>query len=102
MFGFGRAISNAKAELKVSRRIWGKNEFIVYMAPLRLPPYDTQKDGAKVNDRTAKFIGNSTALNSLAYFAKYNADGSWQPGWIPSQADMLSEDWYVIHKTDDM
>lgn len=30
-----------------------------------------------------------------AYFSMWTAQGTWQPGWLASQADMLAEDWEV-------
>jgi len=94
---FGQAIEAAKMGHKIARSGWnGKNMFVVYMEPLSLPPFNTQGTDRKVNDRTAKWIGEDQPLNSQGYFAMYCADKTWQPGWLASQRDMLSEDWMVI------
>ncbi len=71
----------------------GKGMFIAYMPPLYLPPFSTQEAGPRVNDRTAKYIGVDTPLDSQGYFAMFTATKQWQPGWLASQADMLAEDW---------
>lgn len=94
---FGHAIEAAKKGRKIARRGWnGKNMFVVYMPPLQLPPYNTQGTARKVNDRTAKFIGEDAPLDCQPYFAMYNAQQQWIPGWLASQSDMLADDWEVI------
>ena len=94
---FGKAIEAMKRGGKVARTGWnGKNMFIVMMPPLKLPPFNTQEPGPKVNDRTAKFIGEDTPLDCQPYIAMYNAQKQWIPGWVASQSDMLSDDWNVI------
>ncbi len=94
---FGEAIEAAKSDKKIARKGWnGKNMFVVYMPPLKLPPYNTTDTARKVNDRTAKFIGEDQPLDCQPYFAMYNAQGQWIPGWLASQTDMLAEDWCII------
>jgi hypothetical protein len=62
-----------------------------------LPPYSTQGTERKVNDRTAKWIGEDAPLNCRPYLALFNSAGGWQPGWNASQADMLADDdWTVV------
>jgi Protein of unknown function (DUF2829) len=94
---FGLAIEAAKKGLKIARGGWnGKNMFVAYMLPLYLPPHNNQEAGPKVNERTAKHIGEDTPLDSQAYFAMFNAQGKWQPGWLASQSDMLADDWEIV------
>lgn len=94
---FGEAIRELKKGKKLAREKWnGKNMFIVYMSGMKLPPYNTQGTNRKVNDRTAKFIGEDTPLNSQPYLAMYNAQKEWIPGWLASQSDMLDNDWFVV------
>jgi len=94
---FGFAIEAAKLGKKIARKNWnGKNMFVVYMEPLKLPPYNTEDTFRKVNDRTAKFIGEDKPLNCQPYFAMYNAQEEWIPGWSATQSDMLSEDWFIV------
>lgn len=94
---FGHAIEAAKQGKKIARKGWnGKGMWVVLMPALSLPPYSSQKPGAKVNDRTAKHIGHDTPLDSQPYFAMWTALGQWQPGWLASQADMLAEDWEIV------
>ena len=94
---FGFAIEAAKLGKKIARKGWnGKRMFVVYMPPLSLPPYDTADTFRKVNDRTAKFIGEDKPLNCQPYFAMYNAQEEWIPGWSATQSDMLADDWYIV------
>lgn len=82
---------------RVSRASWnGKGMWIVLMPALSLPPFSSQEPGAKVNDRTAKHIGVDTPLDSQPYFSMWTASGQWQPGWLPSAADILAEDWGIL------
>ena len=79
---------------KVRRKGWNcKGMFIVLMPELQLPPYNTQGTERKVNDRTAKYIGEDAPLNCRPYIAVYTNQKEWQPGWVCSQADLLATDW---------
>lgn len=94
---FGQALNCLKNGEKVAREGWnGKGMWIVLMPELNLPPHNSQSPGAKVNDRTAKHIGADTPLHSQPYIAMWTAQGTWQPGWLASQADLLAEDWSVV------
>ena len=94
---FGQAIEAAKLGKKIARKGWnGKNQWVVLMPALNLPPFSCQKPGAKVNDRTAKHIGPDTPLDSQPYFSMWSAQGKWQPGWTATQSDMLAEDWEIV------
>ena len=91
---FGGALRLLKAGQKVRRRGWkSRGMFIVLMPALRLPPFNTQDTERKVNDRTAKWIGEDQPLDCQPYFAMRTAAGGWQPGWVAGQADLLSADW---------
>ncbi|CAM0063215.1 hypothetical protein VPHF86_0272 [Vibrio phage F86] len=94
---FERALEAIKDGLRVQREGWnGKDMFVVQMPALYLPPYNTQEPGPKVNDRTAKHIGEDTPLDCQPYIALFTQDKLWQPGWLPSQADLFAEDWEVL------
>ena len=98
---FGEALEALKEGKKVAREGWnGKGMWLVLMPALQLPPFSSQAPGAKVNDRTAKHIGVNTPLDSQPYIAMWTAAKQWQPGWLASQADMLSEDWLIISNGD--
>ena len=91
--GFDMAIRKLRNSVRMRRAVWLPLRFVVVMAPLELPPHSSQEPGAKVNDRTAKFIGDDTPLHSKGYFAKHYGQGHWQPGWLPDADDLLANDW---------
>lgn len=94
---FGWAVAQMKAGNRVSREGWnGKGMWVVLMTGLKLPAFNTQESGPKVNDRTAQYIGEDTPLDSQPYIAMWTAAEQWQPGWLASQADILAEDWGVV------
>ncbi|PWV90256.1 uncharacterized protein DUF2829 [Paenibacillus cellulosilyticus] len=94
---FGQILELLKVGKRVSRAGWnGRGQWVVLVPALYLPPYSTQEAGPRVNDRTAKHIGVDTPLDSQPYFSLWNAQGKWQPGWVPSTGDLLAEDWQVI------
>lgn len=86
-----------KSGSKVSREAWGSDSiFIVLMPALHLSPYSSQGTYGKVNDRTAKWIGEDTPLNCKPYIAMATKDHGWQPGWLASQEDLLANDWKIV------
>lgn len=95
---FGHALVMLQAGHRVARRGWnGRGMWLAYMPELNLPPFSTQDTSRKVNDRTAKWIGEDTPLNCLPYIAMWTADQKWQPGWLASQSNMLANDWTVVY-----
>lgn len=94
--GIGWAVKQMQDGQKVRRRGWnGKGMFIVLMPALYLPPYNTQDTARKVNDRTAKWIGEDAPLDCQPYVAMFNAQKHWQPGWVCNQSDLLATDWEI-------
>lgn len=94
---FEVALRALKDGRKLQRAGWnGPNQFVVMMPALYLPPYSTQGTERKVNDRTAKWIGDDEPLDCQPYIAIYNAQKKWQPGWLPSQGDLFANDWQII------
>lgn len=94
---FGDAIEALKNQKRVARSGWnGKGMWLVLMPALALPPFNTQGTERKVNDRTAKWIGEDQPLDCQPYIAMFNAQKQWQPGWLASQADMLADDWAIV------
>lgn len=89
LLNFSEALILLKEGKKLSRTGWnGKNQWVVMMPALYL-------EAGMVNGRTRKFIGDNP-LDSQPYFALMNTQGKWQPGWVPSTGDLLSEDWIEV------
>lgn len=92
---FGAALRLMKQGKRLTREAWAKGAFMVVMPSLYLPPHSSQEPGAKVNDRTAKHIGEDTPLDSQPYFAMLKANKQWQPGVVPAVDDLLALDWQL-------
>jgi hypothetical protein len=96
---FGMAIEAAQRGCAITRPGLGAN--VVFMSGMTLPSFNTQDTAPKENDRTAKYIGQDTSLNSKPYLAAYTVDeagrvtGNWQPGWLPTAKDLLATDWFL-------
>ena len=84
---FGTAIRWLKEGKKVARKGWnGKNMWLVYMSPFRVE---------EPNERTQAH-GIKEAFDCGGYIVMWTAQGVWQPGWLASQPDMLSDDWGIV------
>lgn len=95
---FESALQHLKMGYRVCRTPWYTfGAFVVLMPPLKLPPFNTQEPGPRVNDRTAKWIGPDTPLDCRPYLAWYiGATNGWTPGWFPTSEDLLAEDWEIL------
>ena len=81
---FGHALEALKRGGRAARSGWnGKGMWIVLMPPLNPPPFNMQAPDPKV-------------LDSQAYIAMWTADQKYQRCWLPSEEDMLSDDWSVV------
>lgn len=75
-FAFGEAIRNMKNGYKVARNGWNGKEMYVTL----IPPGNAMFQGFPMQ----KCLAIKTA------------DDKMQPGWLPSQADLLAEDWQIV------
>lgn len=86
---FGYALSYLQQGLRVQRAGWnGKGQWVALMPAMVVPE-------GMVNGRTKRFVPAGD-LNVGGYLVLMNAQGIWQPGWVPSQGDMFATDWSVI------
>lgn len=85
---FGLAIEALKKGLKVTREGWnGKGMFLVYVP----------------GTLNCKFTPNSPynkagieSGNINAHIDMYTTQGDFQPAWLASQTDMLTDDWQIM------
>lgn len=89
---FGGALRAAKHGHRITRR--GKVNAWVCLMPSAVIPADL------VNGHTLEFVTREQlqrngGLKVGGYFVMW-INGTWQPGWVPSQEDMLAEDWIVL------
>ena len=86
---FGEAIEALKSGQRVARSGWnGKNMWLCYTGNVTIP-------AAMVNTRTRQYLKEGD-LHVGGYIVMMTAQGIWQPGWLASQPDMLSEDWELV------
>lgn len=100
---FAEAVKALKQDKAMCRKSWKNIDFVVMMPALKLPPFSNSETFRKVNDRTAKWIGEHRTLDCQPYLAccKIVAGNAiWTPGWLASQSDLLADDWqeYVLEK----
>tara|TARA_R100001086_G_scaffold133667_3_gene69456 strand:- start:177 stop:479 length:303 start_codon:yes stop_codon:yes gene_type:complete len=88
---FGDAISALKKGAHVARDGWNdKGMYLAYMRGFSVP-------ADMVNARTQMHVPDGQDIEIGGYIAMWTAQGVWQPGWLASQADMLSEDWVILN-----
>jgi len=86
---FGGALALLKSGRRVARRGWnGRGMWLAFIPPITIPE-------GMVNGRTKQFVPHGD-LRVGGYLVMWTADGTWQPGWVPSQADMLANDWHEV------
>lgn len=88
-FGFGHALKELQDGRLVARQGWnGKGMWLVYV-----PGSDiTTREGTPY----ARACGVNAAVTIGPHIDMHTANGTMQPGWLASQADMLASDWYVV------
>ena len=79
---FGEAIEALKRGERVQRAGWNGKNMHIYLE----------------RARTIKIPGGALKgqVRHEAHICMFTAQGNHQPGWLASQADMLSEDWQVV------
>ena len=85
---FGLALEAAKAGYRIARRGWNGQRMYVFLA--KEPDFHTEADLSEFDDAWVE-SGDCLALRT--------AQGSFQVGWLASQTDMLSDDWYIVDET---
>ena len=73
---FGQAVELMKMGACVQRQGWNGKNMFVYLGKYNIPKFQP-------------------------VFVMYNAQGNFQAGWIPSQADILAEDWVEVEVKDE-
>ena len=70
MSDIGWAVKQMHNGAKVRRQAWKSLRWICMMPGLDLPSYNSQLPGAKVNDRTAAFIGQKHSIALPAIYCR--------------------------------
>lgn len=104
---FGEAVDALKRNsFAFARRAgWnGKGMAIAFMPEKEVAPGDVSPRTARllelIEEANAGVAGappprGEAPLQVDGYLAMYTARGSWLPGWLASQTDVLAEDWEV-------
>lgn len=83
---FGSAILNLKEGHKVARKGWnGKGMFLCLATSI---DFNTDADLSSVQNLCGDLVCQSVVMKT--------ADNKFVVGWVPSQADMLAEDWTIV------
>ena len=86
---FGKAIKALKKGKRVARKGWnGKNMWLILQFGSRgvIP----MRPGSAYAEAGLVEVKIQSHIDMMC------ADGTMQPGWLASQADMLSDDWCVL------
>lgn len=93
---FGLAIEALKKGFKVARKGWNGKGMFVYLTKWFVLQCDELK--SETHKNLESFL-NKGGIDSVVFNGHIDmkaADNSIVIGWIASQTDMLSEDWYIV------
>lgn len=106
---FGNALDLVKKGLLLARSGWnGKSQFIFMRPADELTPkfiYETVKSlpkslknfvHNKFKGETHYVGGDEIKVKFTPYLCLFNAQGDVVNGWVPSQGDLMAEDWEVV------
>lgn len=94
-FDFGEALRKLKEGKKVARKGWNGKGMYLWL----LPPATIKKEWCR-DEKLLECFGESDELYCLGSIRMYTHDSTGRTavltGWLASQSDMLSEDWYEV------
>lgn len=95
-------LDGLKAGRMAERECWQGQKAVVLMQALTLDAFSSQSPGAKVNDRTSRFVGPDRALYVPPYFALWDrVSDDWIIGWAFTAEDILADDWILTKEKSD-
>ena len=87
LMNFGEALEFVKAGARIARKNWnGKGQYVFLADDVE---FHTDAD-------ISEFYGNPDGVYVSAVLVLRTAQGNMQVGWLATQSDMLSEDWYIV------
>lgn len=87
---FGEALEATKLGKKIARKGWnGKGMWLVLAN-------GTKKARVTMNEGSDYAEAGLTSAVIDPHIDMYTAQGTMQPGWLASQADMLADDWCIV------
>ena len=95
LFSFGDAIKYLKRGLKVARKGWNGKGMYLWLLPETVVKKEWCRD-----ERLIEAMGNKDELLCLGSIRMFTHDSTGREavltGWLASQSDVLSEDWYIV------
>lgn len=91
---FGVALMNLKEGHRVSRKGWNGKEMYVFLATG--VNFRTEADLSEFNPARTEAYCELNSVDVGDVLVLRTAQGTLQPGWLASQADMLAEDWVIL------
>lgn len=92
---FGKALDHAKQGEKIARKGWNGKDMWVAMTPGKVLNLNEHNIWGVPLD-VAKLNGG--AVEILPYMVMKTVDNKLVIGWLASQPDMLSDDWFVVNE----
>jgi hypothetical protein len=91
---FGQAIEALKKGMRVAREGWNGKVMFLFLRPAATVPTTAIYDAElrSVIEDEAK----GGTFEALASIVMWTADKKLIIGWLASQTDMLSEDWFIL------
>jgi len=86
---FGKAIELMESGNKVAREGWNGKSMWLILVP-------GSKSVRPVAGTPYSNAGITEPTKTDPHIDMYTAQGSMQPGWLASQADMLAKDWVIV------
>ena len=96
---FGEALEHARQGKRIARLWWGGKELYVYMTLGQLIPLDMW-DARMPSQELTEVEKEKRYVIIMPHLDMMSVQGVRTIGWNPSQADMLSDDWYVVDEED--
>jgi hypothetical protein len=93
-FDVGQAIQAIKSGLRVARRGWNGKDMWLSLTP-GIDALSADKFWSRANKEFAEENGGSAEV--LPAITMKNARGQIVMGWLASQEDLLSEDWFIVN-----
>ena len=97
---FREALAYARKGKRIARLWWGGKELYVYMTLGQLIPLDMW-DVRMPSQELTEVEKEKGYVNIMPHLDMMFVEGVRTIGWNPSQADMMSDDWYVLDEEDE-
>ena len=94
---FGEAVIHVENGEMVAREGWNGKDMFIFTRPGDTLPVDFIEKVKSLPKKVKTFLMNrGKDVEFTEYLCMYTASGKIANGWIPSQADILANDYYVV------